>query len=541
MLVSFQALRTFKDISFNMSAETHSRINDTAIKNSDTSTNQISARHKRLTSSPLFWSSIGVIQTLLTAGIVFGWASLLPILRDEGVDRTPQQFARIFTGGAVGNYVSTLAFGVILDRFGPRSTAIVASLLFSIGCIMCCHEDSFTSLLVGFGLIGFSGPGIQMPTLHLANLFAGNSSSREGGSGGGGAIYMSAQAAAFDGGTAVFAILRMAHRQYNFETSMFFLLYLAIPFWVLLTALFYWPDDVLPNESQEEPSKTRTTTTTTTTVKTITNSPFIGPASPYLSPGMIRLRQVMNKKNASLYDAPLSVVLTHSSFWMLAIWVSIHILKLNFVVATINDQLDDVVSAEEAESLIGIFGTMLPFGFVVLPFVAWCLQNSAQWAFQVANTVGLVYGVILVYFPSNVWLLKFFVFPAMATSRQMVYSTIFHQIGVTFGFANYGVLLGLTNILVSSFSCIQNPLVNWSESKGNYTSANTILVLITLPLFAASLFGDRNPNTKNTSFQNRNNNRSTDGSNNLMTDEETPLFTRIDKNYRSRSKSEIFT
>mmetsp|Transcript_10834 Transcript_10834/g.20267 ORF Transcript_10834/g.20267 Transcript_10834/m.20267 type:complete len:513 (+) Transcript_10834:163-1701(+) len=508
---------------------TTSRPDDTATKSSDASTSNISQRHKRLTSSPLFWSSIGVTQTLLTAGIVFGWASLLPVLRDEGVEHTPQEFARIFTGGAVGNYVSTLAFGVILDHYGPRSTAIVASLLFSVGCIMCCHQDSFTSLLVGFGLIGFSGPGIQMPTLHLANLFLGEA--REGGSGGG-AIYMSAQAAAFDGGTAVFAIVRMAHQRYNMKTSTFFLIYLVIPLWVLLTALFYWPDDVLPNQSQEE------TLSKTTTSRTGRNSPYIGPGSPYLSPGMIRLREV-NKKNASLYDAPLSVVLRHSSFWTLAIWVSIHILKLNFVVATINDQLEDVVSSDEAESLIGIFGAMLPFGFVVLPFVAWCLQNSAQWAFQVANTVGLVYGVILVYFSSNSWLLKCIVFPAVATSRQMVYSTIFHQIGVTFGFANYGVLLGLTNILVSSFSLIQNPLVNWSEIHGNYTNANTILLLMTLPLFAAGLLAD--PNQKNTVQNKSFSSSSKGGSNNLATDEETPLFTRIDsQHYRTRSKSEIF-
>jgi MFS family permease len=503
---------------------TNNRPTDTSTKSSDASS-RYNSRHKRLTSNPIFWSSIGVTQTLLTAGIVFGWASLLPVLRDEGVDHTPQEFARIFTCGAVGNYVSTLAFGLILDHYGPRSTAILASLMFSVGCILCCQNDSFTSLLVGFGLVGFSGPGIQMPTLHLANLFGGEA--REGGSGGG-AIYMSAQAAAFDGGTAVFAIVRMAHQHYSLKTSTFFLLYLIIPLWVLLTALFVWPDDVIADSSLREESLLATKT------ETETKSPYIGPGSPYLSPGMIRLREI-DKKNNSLYDAPLSVVLRHSSFWTLAIWVSIHILKLNFVVATINDQLDDVVNADEAESLIGMFGAMLPFGFVILPVVAWFLQNSAQWAFQLANIVGLVYGVILVYFSSNSWLLKCFVFPAVATSRQMVYSTIFHQIGVTFGFANYGVLLGLTNILVSAFSLIQNPLVNWSEIQGDYTSANTILLLMTLPLFAAGLLTDpSNQKTTQKSFSNH-----SKGSTNLVMDEETPLFSKT-RNNKARSNSESF-
>lgn len=506
---------------------TKNQSTDTSNKSSDASPNPDS-RHKRLISHPLLWSSIGVTQTLLTAGIVFGWASLLPVLRDEGVDHTPQEFTRIFTCGAVGNYISTLAFGVVLDHYGPRSTAILASILFSIGCILCCYNDSYTMLLVGFGLVGFSGPGIQMPTLHLANLFAGEA--REGGSGGG-AVYMSAQAAAFDGGTAVFALVRMVHQQYSVKTSTFFLLYLAIPLWVFLTALFVWPDDALTNPSSQKESLESKAVTEN-------KSPYIGPASPYLSPGMARLREVKNDTSA-LYDAPLSVILRHSSFWTLAIWVSVHILKLNFVVATINDQLDGVVNEDEVESLIGIFGAMLPFGFVILPVVAWLLQNSAQWAFQLANTVGLVYGVVLVYFPSNAWLLKYFVFPAVATSRQMVYSTIFHQIGVSFGFANYGVLLGLTNIMVSAFSLVQNPLVNWSEIQGDYTSANTILLLMTLPLFAAGLLGDPNEKkNKQKSFSNISKGSTT--TNHLVTDEETPLFSRTTTSNKARSNSEIF-
>jgi MFS family permease len=439
-----------------------------------------------LISNPIFWSFIGVIQTLFTAGIVFGWASLLPVLRDEGVDYAPEEFSRIFTCGAVGNYVSTLAFGLILDHYGPRWTAIVASFLFSIGCILCHFHDSYKCLLIGFGLLGFSGPGIQMPTLHLANLFSASTSDDDTTSSGGGAIYMSSQAAAFDGGTAIFALVRFAYQRYEIKTSTFFMFYLIIPFGVLLTAWFAWPDEVITN-----PSASTTTSQNANAVERSSNSPYFGPGSPYLTPKLKRLQlqqqqhQQIKKDTASLYDAPLGVVLKHSSFWMLALWVSIHILKLNFVVATINDQLNDAVNIDEAQSLIGTFGAMLPFGFVILPVIAWLLQKSTSWAFQLTNIFGLIYGLILVYFASISWLLKWVVFPVIATSRQMVYSTIFHQIGVTFGFANYGVLLGLTNILVSAFSMIQNPLVTWSESLGDYKSANTVLLLMTLPLFAA--------------------------------------------------------
>ena len=432
----------------------------------ETTTTESDPRHVLLRKKPLLWASVGVTQTLLTAGIVFGWASLLPILRDEGVDHSPQQFAKVFTAGAVGNYLSTLLFGMTMDGFGPRIAAVLASLLFGLGLLLCSYSEYFSCLLIGFGLLGFSGPGIQMPTLHLANLFP---------DGGGSALYMSSQAAAFDGGTIVFALVRLLFQFVGLSTPTFFRLYLIVPGSVLLTALLVWPDEVLETKNSEAGSEDTSST----------RSPYVGgAASPYRSPrkGVI--------PSSGLVNAPLSTVLRHPSFWALATWVSIHILKLNFVVATINDQLDDAVDKDQAESLIDVFGGMLPFGFVALPLVAWLLNTSVNWIIQLANVVGLVYGAILVWFPSSKWLLTFVVFPAVATSRQMVYSTVFHQIGDVFGFSNYGVLLGITNILVSTFSMVQNPLVNWSENLQDYTSANSVLLTLTIPLFFVAFWSN---------------------------------------------------
>jgi len=46
-----------------------------------------------------------------------------------------------------------------------------------------------------------------------------------------------------------------------------------------------------------------------------------------------------------------------------------------------------------------------------------------------------------------------------------------------------GVLLGLINIVVSGLSLMQGPLVAWAERANDYTGANTLLLLATLPLF----------------------------------------------------------
>ena len=83
------------------------------------------------------------------------------------------------------------------------------------------------------------------------------------------------------------------------------------------------------------------------------------------------------------------------------------------------------------------------------------------------------------------------VFPAVATSRQLVYSTVFHQTGELFGFENYGVLLGLTNIGVSAVSMCQGPLVEWAQvAESGYFGPNMVLLLLTMPLYGI-VYGTR--------------------------------------------------
>jgi len=112
--------------------------------------------HDRLRKYPFLFALVGVSHTLLTAGIVFGWASLLPILRREGLDLTPSEFAGVFTHGAIGNYLSSLPFGFLLDRTGPKTCGIISSILFGVGIFLCSLAKHNTLFLdAGFTLLGF--------------------------------------------------------------------------------------------------------------------------------------------------------------------------------------------------------------------------------------------------------------------------------------------------------------------------------------------------------------------------------------------------
>ena len=93
---------------------------------------EINKDHERLQAHPVLYASVGVLHTLLTAGVVFGWAAILPIFRNEGIELSPAEYASIFTHGAIGNYLSSLPFGYMLDVFGPKKTGIIASLMFGV-------------------------------------------------------------------------------------------------------------------------------------------------------------------------------------------------------------------------------------------------------------------------------------------------------------------------------------------------------------------------------------------------------------------------
>lgn len=128
----------------------------TSLPSDTTKPNSDQAAHDRLRAHPVLFALIGVSHTLLTAGVVFGWASLLPILRQGGVELSPSEFASVFTHGAIGNYLSSLPFGFLLDKTGPKTCGIVASVLFGVGVFLCSLAKTSTFYLnIGFALLGF--------------------------------------------------------------------------------------------------------------------------------------------------------------------------------------------------------------------------------------------------------------------------------------------------------------------------------------------------------------------------------------------------
>jgi len=170
------------------------------------------------------------------------------------------------------------------------------------------------------------------------------------------------------------------------------------------------------------------------------------------------------------------------AFAYLAAFAAIHVLRLNFVVSSVNAQVRQF--GARGDRLVELFGWMLPFGFVSAPLTAFLLARDAILGFEAANVLGLLYGLALCWgTPASLLCVAF---PVVALSRQLVYSSVFHFIGHEFGFVKYGTLLGIVNLVVAGVGCLQYPLVALAESPvfgGSYFVVNTILLVLPLPLW----------------------------------------------------------
>ena len=149
---------------------------------------------------------VGVLTNLLAGGFVFGFSSLLVILRQERTfiwlcTSAPNQanlanqanqtnitsyhtttnapcveqelaLARVFLAGNICAIGATLPMGMLMDYLNPKATALASFVLMFLGSICFAVSSQDVDLYaVGFGLMGFAAPGCIMSTFHTTSLF----------------------------------------------------------------------------------------------------------------------------------------------------------------------------------------------------------------------------------------------------------------------------------------------------------------------------------------------------------------------------------
>ena len=145
--------------------------------------------------------------------------------------------------------IASFPVGSILDRFGPKRTGILGSLLFLLGCVgfvtsLLSHQ--WDLVIPAFMLLALGGPAIFLSTLHLSQALPRFSS-----------LIMALLSGGFDMSVLVFLLFNVLANQFGIDASKLFLYYLVVPICVLVYNILLMPNtsfekDTCDTNSQDE-------------------------------------------------------------------------------------------------------------------------------------------------------------------------------------------------------------------------------------------------------------------------------------------------
>ena len=200
-----------------------------------------------------------MVACWLSAGIVFGFAALKPVLISEGVygdlcdfktishsghndgshlipcDKQDLALNLFFIVASVTANVSSLLAGSILDKYGRRACWVVACMALALGSLLMAASFAIAKLngyLVANVLLSVGGTFIFVPSFQLANAFPKHSG-----------IIVAMVTGAFDASAAVFLIYRLVYESTHgsFSLHTFFFSYAIVPTLIILAEFAYMP------------------------------------------------------------------------------------------------------------------------------------------------------------------------------------------------------------------------------------------------------------------------------------------------------------
>ncbi|KAI0134025.1 major facilitator superfamily domain-containing protein [Xylariales sp. AK1849] len=437
-----------------------------------------------------------VLVCCLASGIVFGFASLKPVLIAEGVYRElcsaeprgdvedglevpcREQDMRLnlfFIAASITTNVSSLFAGAVLDRFGRRICYTASAVFLAVGCVLMGYAfaiPEFDGYLVGNMFLGLGGTFLFVSSFQLANAFPKYSG-----------LIVAMVTGAFDASAAVFLFYRIVWEatEGSFEPSQFFFAYLTMPVvillgeWLIMQKEAYYSTPELEHKiekvqdptrdihdsdedlSDEEVYRLRNNRAERRLSKLHQIEELVGDDEQREE----RVHQQEERHIASgiwgvLHGLPAHRQMLTPWFVLILLLTVLQMLRMNYFIATIRSQYRYMLDSEElAETINDFFDVALPLGGVVAtPFIGALLNNVS-----VATVLAVLTGYIAVIGVLNclpfMWagyatVIGFVLF------RPLYYSAVSDYATKVFGFATFGRVYGM-------ITCLSG-LVNFSQS-----------------------------------------------------------------------------
>lgn len=422
------------------------------------------------------------IWCLFSAGIIFGFAALKPVLLQEGIysdlclkqddlevpepcTKQDLKLNSMFAISAAVTNMMALPIGNILDNYGPRVTGIICAgvLLSAAFCFIGSNslQRLFDPYMTGYILLAMGGPFVFISSFQLANTFPKRSGS-----------ILALLTGAFDSSSALFLFYRLFYQNITaVSLKRFFTLYLCVPVFIFLCQLTIMPSQSYKSvaamtkmavEHLDEEGQLLSGDDGSTLITDPNDRRALLIESEHeIEQNMTDASEIRRKSVLEVYvehnlqekSGGVFGILHHyslreqlKSLWFLLILIFsiVTMLRINYFIATIRSQEEYLLGdIEDAAKLNGIFDLLLPLGGVVsIPFIGYLLDSLDS-----LSTLSIVCAMSL--FISMVGLLKssywlhligiivFVVF------RPFYYTVVSDITSKVFGFDNFGTVYGL--------------------------------------------------------------------------------------------------
>ncbi|KAI1495638.1 amino acid transporter [Biscogniauxia marginata] len=451
------------------------------------------AAYKVSTARRLAQVIFGTVFCCLASGIVFGFASLKPVLIAEGVyselcspehrshagggDQVPcpEQDMRLnlfFVTASVMTNVSSLLAGYGLDRYGRRVCYIASALFLAIGCILLGYAfaiPEFDGYVAGNVMLALGGTFLFVPSFQLANAFPKYSG-----------IIVAVVTGAFDASAAVLLFYRLAYEATDgtFAPNQFFFAYSIVPLlllggeWTLMPRDAYHTTPMLEQkieraqdpisdvhdsdneiESPSELSRVRGDRAERRQAKLERIENLMGDAEERAQKE--EGRQVASGIWGILHGLPAHKQMTTAWFILILLLTVLQMQRMNYFIANVRGQYRYLLRSDEAaEAINDFFDVALPVGGIVAtPFIGLLLNNLSVAATLATLTVYIAVIGVLNCLP--------FLWAGYATVvsfvlfRPLYYSAVSDYATKVFGFATFGRVYG-------TITCLSG-LVNFAQ------------------------------------------------------------------------------
>ncbi|CCH59184.1 hypothetical protein TBLA_0B03430 [Henningerozyma blattae CBS 6284] len=480
------------------------------------------------------------LWSLFSSGIIFGFAAFKPTLIQQGIyselcDDTSilnipiescvaqdLKLNKMFATAAAATNAMALPVGYILDHYGPSIAALHGAffLILSSLCFIFHQTISWVDpYFIGYICLALGGPFLFISTFHLANIYPARSGS-----------ILALLTGTFDSSSALFLIYRLLYQNVlpTFTISKFFTVYLVVPIFIIFVQFTIMPwkaiksvgttakvaiegldehgmpistsdiEDELENDSTPlltdstvspyQPDLVDENTTAGQSSSPGENRPMKSKKcmSRRKSTVEINIEERLQAETGGLFAIMDEKTITEQIyspwFYMMLIFASILMLRINYYVATVYSQeLYLLGDAKLASKFNAIFDIALPLGGIVaIPVVGMILDNlttlhSLVTLFIVSIIVSIL-GLI-----KNAYTANMLGMLILVVYRPFYYTMVSDYTMKTFGFDTFGMVYGLLTCVCGIFNMLQSQLDYWTQTKFNMNPSpiNIILLLAT--------------------------------------------------------------